>query len=448
MNRWGFIAGLFFTCGVFKEYLYFGVVPMLLEQFPTIPGSFYTQIYSVMTAMLYYLAMPSTVMVAFEFAEIPQRHLRFYRYARFLIFIPALLFGLAVPYTQTREYQLHLGIYYLSVSIYNWSYGIWITYLLISTLIRKRLSHDYHQRCWITISILLPLWYWLLTAFLIHSLKLYPYFKVWQGNVFVIFFLLIFFFYHLFHDGIWGARFYRDPMELSSTQNNVRDNTLFITHALKNELAKIQWAASAMAETADPMQAAQLQILQNSVQHLEHFVKRTRLLTQDISLNLIVFPVYPLLKRCLENFISPSGKAITLHLNCPEEALVFTDPDHLTEILQNLIHNAADAIEERGEITLSYQIHPAQKCSVLSVSDTGQGMDEVSQQRLFQPYFTTKGTPLQHLGLGLYYCYRVMEKQNGGLRVKSILGQGSTFFLYFPYSKRKIQKGIGAKTYE
>lgn len=318
MNRWGFIAGLFFSCGVLKEYLYFGVVPALLQSYPAIPEAFYTQIYSVMTAILYYLAIPSTVMVAFEFAEIPQRHPQFYQKARFLIFIPALVFGIFVPYTQTRYYQLHLSYYYWAVSAYNWIYGIGITVLLIRTLIRRRLSPDYRQRCWITISILLPLWYWLFSAFLIHSLKLYPYFKAWQGNIVVVFFLLIFFFYHLFNDGIWGARFYRDPMDQPAAQNNVRDNTLFITHALKNELAKIQWASSSLMENASGDQRAQLEIIQHSAQHLERFVKRTRLLTQDITLNTTIFPVTPLLRDCLEHFTVPRGKNLRLHLQAPE----------------------------------------------------------------------------------------------------------------------------------
>ena len=102
MNRWVLVAGIFFSVGVLKEYLYFGVVPSLLDGLPQIPEAFYTGVYSVMTAVLYYLAMPAVVMVALHFADEPRRHPRRYRIIRILDFLPAVLFSLIIPWHQTR----------------------------------------------------------------------------------------------------------------------------------------------------------------------------------------------------------------------------------------------------------------------------------------------------------------------------------------------------------
>lgn len=448
MNRWGFIAGIFFSMGVLKEYLYFGVVPSLLVYYPSVPETFYTEVYSVMTAILYYLAMPAVVMVAFHFSDTPLRHPRFYRICRYLIFLPALLFGLAVPYHHTRYYQLNVYSYYLSVSIYNWLYGIWITYLLLHTLYLNRLSHNYRQKALVTVNVLLPMWYWLLTAFLIHSLKLYKFFKVWQGNIFIIFFLLIYFTYHLFQDGIWGTRLYRETYDLKDSHQSVRNNTEYVTHALKNEVTKIQWCASSLLKNAAKEQSGQLELILRSTRHLEKFMEQTRLLANDIVLHPSTFPVYPMLSQCVRDFQAAAFKNIQVHIQCEPDALIYTDREHLIEIVHNLLNNALDAISKEGTIQVSYHVYPAKRCAVLAVADDGQGISRDACRRLFQPYYTTKGTSLEHLGLGLYYCYHVMEKQGGGIRVKSIPSKGSTFFLYFPYNRKKYNTIPKEKLYE
>lgn len=435
LNRWGFVAGIFFSAGVLKEYLYFGVVPSLLVWLPSVSEGIYTAVYSVMTAMLYYLAMPAVVMLAFHFAEIPVRCPRFYRTARYLIFLPSLLFGLAVPYHRTRYYQLNVPSYYLCVAAYNWFYGLWITYLLLSTLYRSRLSHNFRQKRLIAVNVLLPMWYWLLSAFLIHSLGLKQLFKAWQGNILIIAFLLIYFAYHLFQDGIWGTRLYRETYDLQSEPGIVRDNTRFVTHALKNEVTKIEWCASAMLEHAGEEDSGQLQIILRSTQHLKAFMERTRLLARDIRLNPSRFLIYPVLSQCIQDIQPESSKRIQLHLQCGEEAMICADREHLVEMVHNLMQNACDAILLEGNITLSYAAYPSRRLAVLAVADDGCGISKEACRRLFQPYYTTKGTTLNHLGLGLYYCYHVMEKHGGGIRVKSIPNQGSTFFLYFPYKK-------------
>ena len=433
LNRWGFVAGIFFSVGVLKEYLYFGVVPSLRISFPSVSEDIYTSVYSVMTAMLYYLAMPSVVMLSFHFAELPQRRPRFYNTAKYLVFIPCLLFGLAVPYHKTRYYQLYVLSYYFCVSAYNWLYGIWITYLILAALCRSRLSHNFRQKRLIAVNVLLPMWYWLLSAFLIHSLGLKQFFKAWQGNIVIIAFLLIYFAYHLFQDGIWGLRLYRETYDLQSAPGSVQGSTQFITHALKNEVTKIEWCASSLLEQAGEEQAGQLRIILRSTRHLKAFMERTRLLAQDIRLNLSLFDLYPVLSQCIQDFRPESSKQVRLHLQCAEDAVILTDQEHLIEMVHNLMQNAYDAISDNGNIYLSYAVYPSRRCAVLAVSDDGCGISREACRRLFHPYYTTKGTTLNHLGLGLYYCYHVMEKQGGGVRVKSIPNRGSTFFLYFPY---------------
>lgn len=438
LNRWGFVAGIFFSFGVLKEYLYYGAAPRLIASSPALSEELCTQIYSVMTAVLYYLAMPSVLMLAFHFSELPVRRPRFYRAARFLIFLPALLFAWAFPPAQTRFYQLYVPAYYLYAALYNCLIGVLVTALFLCTLYRSRLSHSYRQKSLIAVNVLLPMWYWLLSVFPVHVLGLRSLFKAWQGNLLIIAFLLGYFVYHLFRDGIWGSRLTHETYDFQSTPGHVRDNAAYVTHALKNELTKIEWGASALLEDGSAEQE-QVDIILNSVRHLRLFIDQTRLLTRDIRIQTSEFSVLPVLEQCAAALPSPQ---VRVQICCAPDAVLCTDREHLTEMLQNLLNNACDALRGRTDaaITLSYTPHPSRRCAILAVSDNGCGIARKDARRIFQPYYTTKGASLEHLGLGLYYCYHVMERLGGGIRVKSLPAQGSTFFLYFPYRRPRRKK--------
>lgn len=124
---------------------------------------------------------------------------------------------------------------------------------------------------------------------------------------------------------------------------------------------------------------------------------------------------------------------------------IFADISQMEQILVNLCVNARDAIEDRGTITISVS-----NCSIdadsflskehgisigdhvlLSIEDTGAGMDLETQKKIFEPFFTTKAMG-KGTGLGLATVYGIIKKMGGSIHLDSELGRGTIFNIYLP----------------
>jgi PAS domain S-box-containing protein len=117
-----------------------------------------------------------------------------------------------------------------------------------------------------------------------------------------------------------------------------------------------------------------------------------------------------------------------LELALGEPPLISGRPAALTEVLTNLILNAMDAMPEGGTLTITTAMGPA-RTAVITVRDTGIGMPEVTQRRIFEPFFSTKGE--SGSGLGLSMAYSIVKRHGGEIEVQSAPGQGTTFTLLF-----------------
>ena len=129
----------------------------------------------------------------------------------------------------------------------------------------------------------------------------------------------------------------------------------------------------------------------------------------------------------------------------PILGLVKVDPGQIEQVIVNLVVNARDAMPAGGRLTIRTQNidlsdvqvrqHPELPpgfYTLLTVSDTGSGMDEATKAHIFEPFFTTKEVG-KGTGLGLATVFGIVKQSSGFIEVDSTLGSGSTFRIYFPH---------------
>jgi signal transduction histidine kinase len=105
------------------------------------------------------------------------------------------------------------------------------------------------------------------------------------------------------------------------------------------------------------------------------------------------------------------------------------DPTHIRHVLVNLVTNAADAIENGGNISIRAITSPDESDLFLSVTDDGPGIDARFQEKIFEPFYTTKFTGT---GLGLAVVNSLVSRSDGVVELLSEPGRGTTVFVLLP----------------
>ena len=167
---------------------------------------------------------------------------------------------------------------------------------------------------------------------------------------------------------------------------------------------------------------------------------RSRVMNRaDIDLN-------PVIRSLLDMIRSLVGEHIELSFVAGNEpAAVHADPGLIGQVLINLCVNARDAMPQGGKLVIETSVvppadteaaaadvtSPPGPCVLLSVTDTGCGMDEKTCARIFEPFFTTKESG-KGTGLGLSVVYGILNQHNGQIHVHSEPGIGTAFKIYLP----------------
>ena len=233
-----------------------------------------------------------------------------------------------------------------------------------------------------------------------------------------------------------------------------------IAHDFNNILMGIQGNASLMALKTDPAHPNYLKI-----KNIETYVESGTELTRQL-LGFARRGKYHAIATDVNHVIDKSAtmfgrtkKEIRLQMDLkPGIWTVEVDRGQIEQALLNLYVNAWQAMPQGGDLHLKtenvildadfvnnkpYKVEAGDYIKI-SVTDTGIGIDKETQERIFEPFFTTKEMG-RGTGLGLASVYGVIKSHGGYINVYSETDQGTTFTIYLPASRKKIQKEI-AKT--
>lgn len=229
-----------------------------------------------------------------------------------------------------------------------------------------------------------------------------------------------------------------------------------IAHDFSNILASVMLTAESLRErlSHDTQGLAQLDTISDAgmrarelIREILAFSGKQEMAAHPMGLKDVVMGMESALRRTL-----PQDIDLVLRMG-EGEAVVNVDPVQMQQVLLTLVAHARDAMPEGGYLVVSVQEVELEEASVahrpalqagphvlLSVSDTGEGMDEETQARIFEPFFSTRersGGP----GLGLATVYGIVKQSGGTIWVTSQPGVGSTFRLYLP---RVLPRGTDA----
>ena len=176
---------------------------------------------------------------------------------------------------------------------------------------------------------------------------------------------------------------------------------------------------------------------------VKNMIKYARSQSKDTS-DYIFFDIKYLLKEVID-FTRPRWKimaeanGIDYHIDkegIREIPEVLCNPTELREVFANIVNNALDAMPDGGRI--SFKTWSNEDNVFVSISDTGSGIHEDVQERVFDPFFTTRRP--HGIGLGMSVSYGVIMRHNGKIWIESEDGKGTTFNLSIPIQKDVVQK--------
>ena len=205
-------------------------------------------------------------------------------------------------------------------------------------------------------------------------------------------------------------------------------------------------------DKGDPLRHYVDQILSSSekaaqlVQGLLAFSRKQPISLKPVRLNDILKGTEKLLKRLLTEDIELKT------IFAPEDTTIMADATQIDQILFNLVTNARDAMPNGGRLFIEttrveldrrfLEVHGYGEpgtYGLISISDTGIGMDEATQEHIFDPFFTTKELG-KGTGLGLSTVYGIVKQHRGYINVYSEPGIGTTFRVYLPRRGKSAKK--------
>lgn len=226
-------------------------------------------------------------------------------------------------------------------------------------------------------------------------------------------------------------------MQREAVVRKIDMGTALLHHSFKNAIGKVKinaWNIRNSLSKQEGLSKEEAAAIDGYVQNLfstyEHMIGMMARISQIVRNRIEVHPEPVELVGVLEESLGTLTHMPDVHVVKQYGPMTIElDRALILECLINMIHNAVDAMQGKGTLTIAAE-RQGRKVLV-SVTDTGCGMSKEQLSQLFEPFYSTKGKSGKNMGLGLYYVRKVMEGHKGKVSVDSELGKGTTVTLHF-----------------
>jgi len=229
--------------------------------------------------------------------------------------------------------------------------------------------------------------------------------------------------------------------------NNMGEVAMGMAHEIRNPLGGIRGSAQLLREEIkNKAHREYLDIVVSEVDRIDRMVKRMMDLTRPVDLKLKSTNIHKVLEEILvlekDTLTRKNGRFEQIY--DPSLPLIEADEDPLKQVFLNLIKNAIEASRTGGRIQVitrvssGYAVRSAssrtpQQNIVVEIIDSGEGMDEENQKKLFTPFYTTKK---KGSGLGLPISLKIVKDHNGKIKITSEKGLGTTVQVFLPIKQK------------
>lgn len=429
-TRWTSIVAFFSGMGGFSVVWEETVIPLLKQGYGISYAAeqFHFTLVAVFSAISHYLAPFSMLWYGLVFANIVPK--KWKKLSFLLLLLPPTFAFINYPYiSNTFRTPAEKLIYFRSLAVWTVPYMFGCCFLLLYSTIKERTPAIKRTKI---INSLLVVPFVTISAITNYVLRCFGIQEVWRYNTAFIIIQFCAFIIIAYKYGGFGVKLKFEKQRIDSTMKAMTSGTTIINHTIKNEILKISMCAENL-KSSDAISKEEvtedMDIILDSTKHMLRMVSKIQEQTKDIFLEEHRYNLSEIIDHVLQmNRTLCEGKAVEVTKDCSSEIAVICDKVHITEVLNNIIKNSIEAVGVNGKIKI-YTLRDKNNV-FLTIEDNGTGIPKENLQYVFDPFFSTKKLTM-NFGLGLSYCYNVMQKHGGTIEVSSGENKGTSVVLKF-----------------
>jgi len=428
LSRMTFFCGLGGLAIVIRE----NIIPNL-EAY-TLATNILTGISSISSSMSHYFSPFLLLIYSLSFSEMLRPIWKKHRTA-IVITLMVPIFYMYFNYPVLPDFKTSYSV----LSIWATIYVFTANFLIIQSFVGTVDQRVKQQKLLTSVIIVPTTFISLVTNYL---LPVYNIKNAYEYNTWLIFFQFVSFIYFAIRQGALGIKLTLEKNSMDIAMKAITSGTLLLSHTIKNEVYKIAMCtenikSSTSTDNCSSLEHADINenidIVKQSIAYLEIMIGKILNRIGDLTIEKREHSVGSVIENAI-NIVSPiaTAKNIKIQNGCVSRGSIFCDAEHTIETIRNILCNSVEALD--SDDCISVTAKEDKRGVQIIIEDNGPGIPKECLSRVIEPFFSTKEKK-HNFGLGLTYCYSVMQQHGGRMDISSEEGKGTKTVLVFPTMK-------------